>query len=100
MSEEPTMPPNLPFFQRDRDGDMNFLCEFDGLLVWQKIAALLCGKRADYWRGIIAAAARCAWLDEARRLEIPLTQAPHYAAWRHPHEGSGALAGKGGMGRP
>lgn len=58
-NEHPPIPPNCKYFHIDPDGDTRFLCELDVILIVQKITDLMNGRQADYWRGIIAAVARC-----------------------------------------
>jgi hypothetical protein len=72
----PPIPPNCPYFeQHANDG---------GEVVWWFISGYLqktshaCGAKGDpietyddkHERGIVAAVARCAWLDEAKRLQM------------------------------
>jgi len=59
--KRPPIPPNCPFFKKDIRGTYNF--------VFRDVYYSLCGRLHQQVRTVITAVARCAWLDEARRIE-------------------------------
>lgn len=76
----PPIPPNCPYFGvMDESGEDAFQCSY--MELWGLESPVMMDSK--FWPPIIAAVARCAWLDEEAKLEDALDRikAPYPEPW-------------------